>query len=86
MQNKFEFHQKEIVHNIPIIDMFSRTRSCPIAAQRQNPLICGRIGGNFNFDSQKLEIGEHGVEFKILNTEILSKEHSDDMMHVIDDN
>ena len=54
MQAKFSFHKQDFQDNIPIIDTFSRTRACPIAAQRQNVLIVGRVGGNYRLNSQHI--------------------------------
>jgi hypothetical protein len=41
----------------PTIDKFARTLACPIAAQRQNPMTCGRIGSNFlTVNSKRLRV------------------------------
>jgi dynein heavy chain len=45
----------------PIIDKFARTLACPIAAQRQNPMTCGRIGGNLAPPTKSLEITDKGI-------------------------
>lgn len=63
MKVKFSFSKQDLRDNIPIIDPFSRTRACPIAAQRQNVLIAGRIGGNYCIHSQKIEINIEGITF-----------------------
>lgn len=71
MQAKFSFNQQQLQDNIPIIDTFSRTLACPIAAQRQNVLVAGRIGGNYCLNSQKIEVCEEGVRFVKIKNMIL---------------
>ena len=71
MQTKFSFNQQQLKDNIPIIDSFSRTMACPIAAQRHNVLVAGRIGGNYCLNSQKIDVREEGVKFIKLKNDIL---------------
>lgn len=56
MKATFIFKKPEYIQNIPIIDVFSRTLACPIATQRQNPLVAGRIGSNLSYNNQTLDI------------------------------
>jgi hypothetical protein len=44
------------MRSMPIIDVFSRTLACPIATQRQNPLVAARIGSNLSIKTQSLYI------------------------------
>lgn len=45
----------------PVIDKFARTLACPIAAQRQNVLVCARIGCNLSPITKPLEINDKGI-------------------------
>jgi hypothetical protein len=52
--------------------MFSRTKACPIASQRLNPLAGARIGGNYLLRFQKININDKGVFFSLVKDESLS--------------
>lgn len=50
-----------MIQNVPIIDVFSRTLACPIATQKQNPLVAARIGSNLSLRTQTLDISPEGI-------------------------
>lgn len=54
MKTKFFQVKSNPVYNIPIIDGFSRTLACPVATQRQNPMVSARIGSNLSVLTQHL--------------------------------
>jgi len=56
METKFQFPQPCLYRSLPIIDVFARTLACPIATQRQNPLVAARVGSNLSVRSQNLFI------------------------------
>lgn len=56
METKFQFPKDSQTRNLPIIDVFARTLACPIATQRQNPLVAARVGSNLSPKSQNLYI------------------------------
>lgn len=58
MKTTFVFKKSEMAQNVPIIDAFSRTLACPVAAQKQNPLVAGRIGSHLSLATQHLVISE----------------------------
>lgn len=57
MKTTFVFKKPEYIQNVPIIDVFSRTLACPIATQKQNPLVAARIASNLSLNVQSLDIG-----------------------------
>jgi dynein heavy chain len=63
METKFSYPKVEENRHIPIIDSFSRTLACPIAAQRQNPLVAARIGCHLSLKSQALNLLASGIVF-----------------------
>ena len=56
MKTKFVNLKTNPVYNIPILDGFSRTLACPVAAQRQNPMVSARIGSNLTVLTQHFYI------------------------------
>jgi hypothetical protein len=58
---------------LPIIDVFSRTLACPIATQRQNPLVAARVGSNLSPKSQSLYITKEGIKYIVANKDTLGK-------------
>jgi hypothetical protein len=44
--------------SMPVIDIFSRTLACPVATQRQNPLVAARIGSNLSIRTQRLFLNQ----------------------------
>lgn len=56
MKTTFVFKKPDTVQNVPILDVFSRTLACPIATQKQNPLVAARIGSNLSLKTQTFDI------------------------------
>lgn len=73
MKTTFLYKKSEPNSNIPIIDSFSRTLACPIATQRQNPLVAARIGSNLSISTQNFEITSEGIKNIIIKADILEK-------------
>lgn len=71
MKTTFIFKKSEPNTNIPIIDAFSRTLACPIATQRQNPLVAARIGSNLSLKTQSYDISSEGIKNLIIKADIL---------------
>lgn len=65
MQTRFQFPKDGPSRHLPIIDVFARTLACPIATQRQNPLVAARIGSNLSPQSQPLYISKEGIRYII---------------------
>lgn len=65
------FKKSEINQNIPILDIFSRTLACPIATQRQNPMVAARIGSNLSIKTQNFEITIDGIKNLIIKADVL---------------
>lgn len=61
MKTTFVFKKPDVLQNVPIIDVFSRTLACPIATQKQNPLVAARIGSNISIKTQTLDISPEGI-------------------------
>ena len=64
MKTNFKNVKSNPVYNIPIIDGFSRTLACPVATQRQNPMVSARIGSNLTVLTQHFEISHEGIRYK----------------------
>lgn len=72
MRTTFVFKKTEnTIQNVPIIDNFSRTLACPIATQRQNPLVAARIGSNLTLATQNMDITSEGIRILIFKSESL---------------
>lgn len=71
MKTTFVFQKSSPDQNIPIIDEFSRTLACPIATQRQNPLVAARIGSNISIEAQGFDITSEGIKNLIIKADIL---------------
>lgn len=71
MKMTFTFKKAEQFQSVPIIDVFSRTLACPVATQRQNPLVAARIGSNLSINSQSLDISPDGIRYIKINSESL---------------
>lgn len=71
MKTTFFFRKFEQKQSIPIIDVFSRTLACPVAAQRQNPISVGRIGSNLSLKTQNFDISLDGIKFLKFKSESL---------------
>ena len=71
MKMNFTFKKTDISQNVPIIDVFARTLACPVATQRQNPLVAARIGSNLSLSSQALDITTEGVRNLTIKSESL---------------
>lgn len=56
MKTTFIFKKPDPIQNVPIIDVFSRTLACPIATQKQNPLVAARIASNLSLRTQPFDI------------------------------
>lgn len=72
IKTKFEFPKRQAVRSIPIIDVFARTLCCPIATQRQNPLVCARIGSNLTLSTQAFNITSEGIKYETYSFESLT--------------
>jgi hypothetical protein len=64
MKTNFFQSRSKALHNVPIIDAFARTLACPVATQRQNPMVSARIGSNLSPLTQHLEITSFGVLYR----------------------
>jgi dynein heavy chain len=72
MKTTFLVDKKKINNfNIPIIDVFSRTLACPIATQRQNPMVAARIASNLTLNTQNLDICHEGIRTLLYKSESL---------------
>ena len=68
MKMTFTSKKNEILQSVPIIDVFARTLACPVATQRQNPLVAARIASNLSLTCQSLDITNEGIRsIKIKN-------------------
>lgn len=65
MKTTFQFPQKSVMRSLPVLDVFSRTLGCPIATQRQNPLVAARIGSHLSLPTQHFYITEEGVQIVV---------------------
>lgn len=71
METKFQFPKDHVQRNLPIIDVFARALACPIATQRQNPLVAARVGSNLSPKSQSLFITKEGIKHIVASKETL---------------
>lgn len=85
MQTHFQFPKSKMQRNLPIIDVFSRTLACPIATQRQNPLVAARIGSNLSTISQNLFITKEGIKYILANKDTLDKRQKKSKVIIVDE-
>ena len=90
MKTNFFQVKTDPVYNIPILDGFSRTLACPVATQRQNPMVSARIGSNLTVLTQYFQIGGEGIKYvpnisESLSTRIESKKKKD-LISILSDN
>ena len=62
MEAKFKFPPDGTVRSLPVIDVFARTLACPVATQRQNPLVAARVGSNLSPQIQCLSFSREGIK------------------------
>lgn len=73
METKFQFPKESGSRYLPVIDVFSRTLACPVATQRQNPLVAARIGSNLSLNAQPLVIKAEGIKWIVSEANTLDK-------------
>lgn len=68
MRTTFLYKRAEQVQNVPIIDVFARTLACPVATQRQNPMVAARIGSNLSLQTQYFQINSDCIHNLIIKS------------------
>jgi hypothetical protein len=85
METKFDFPKTSAARHLPIIDVFSRTLACPIATQRQNPLVAARIGSNLSLLTQSLSIKPEGIKWIVSSSDTLDKRKKREKIVILTD-
>ena len=83
MEAKFDFPKDSTIRNLPVIDVFARTLACPIATQRQNPLVAARVGSNLSLKTQPLMIKPEGIKWIVSSSNTLEKRKFKDKVKIL---
>jgi len=65
--------------------VFARTLACPIATQRQNPLVAARVGSNLSAKAQRLYITKEGIKYMVIKSATLDQRKPRTKVFIVND-